>query len=206
MGTVGSSLAGERFTTLAAMHVFLDFEASSLGDDSYPIEVGWAAEDGSAEAHLIKPAASWTDWDPAAEAVHRIPREELQRLGEPHGRVARRMLEVLGEHKLFASAPSWDGKWMSVLLRAAGLPRHALRLKGSDEAHRGAAREILRGHVPGDKLEAIAADILKTVRRCIAAGPPPHRALPDAQIELDVWREVRRRSVEEVRNLGRNHE
>ena len=38
------------------MIVFLDFEASSLSDDSYPIEVGWAGEDGSTEQHLIRPA------------------------------------------------------------------------------------------------------------------------------------------------------
>ena len=47
------------------MRVFLDFEASSLSKDSYPIEVGWAGEDGSTEAHLIRPAPDWTDWDAA---------------------------------------------------------------------------------------------------------------------------------------------
>ena len=51
------------------MIVFLDFEASSLSDDSYPIEVGWVFEDGRTEAHLIRPAPAWTDWDPAAEAI-----------------------------------------------------------------------------------------------------------------------------------------
>ena len=39
-------------------------------------------------------------------------------------------------HDLLASAPSWDGKWLSALLRAAGLPRHSLRLRDSDEAMR----------------------------------------------------------------------
>ena len=42
-------------------------EASSLGDHSYPIEVGWVLEDGSPESHLIRPPPEWTDWDPGAE-------------------------------------------------------------------------------------------------------------------------------------------
>jgi hypothetical protein len=49
------------------MHVFLDFEASSLAKDSYPIEVGWVFEGGTgAESWLIRPAPDWTDWDPNA--------------------------------------------------------------------------------------------------------------------------------------------
>lgn len=181
------------------MRVFLDFEASSLGQDSYPIEIGWAAEDGAAEAHLIRPAPSWTDWDPAAEAVHGLTRERLVAEGEPHDRVARRTLEALGAHDLFASAPSWDGKWMSVLLRAAGLPRHALRLTDTDEAHSEAIREILGGRVPDAEFEIIAAGLLEMGRRRVEVGPPRHRALADAQAELAVWREVRRLALAEAR-------
>ena len=59
------------------MIVFLDFEASSLSDESYPIEIGWAGEDGSTEQHLIRPAPGWTDWSATAEAVHRIERDQL---------------------------------------------------------------------------------------------------------------------------------
>ena len=33
-----------RWDVLSAMLVFLDFEASSLGKRSYPIEVGWVFE------------------------------------------------------------------------------------------------------------------------------------------------------------------
>jgi hypothetical protein len=40
------------------MRVFLDFEASSLGKNGYPIEVGWVFEDGACEAHLIRPGAA----------------------------------------------------------------------------------------------------------------------------------------------------
>lgn len=187
-----------RFNVIKAMRVFLDFEASSLAEESYPIEIGWAAEDGSSEAHLIRPAPAWTDWDPVAEAVHGLSRERLRRTGEPHDEVARHVLEALGPHELFATAPSWDGKWMSVLLRGGGLPRHALRLRDSDEAHREAVREIMDERVSDDELEDLAAALIATARRRVNVGPPRHRALDDAREELEVWRLVRALSLKEA--------
>ena len=180
------------------MRVFLDFEASSLADDSYPIEVGWAGEDGWRETHLIRPAPAWTDWDAAAEAVHGIARERLLAEGEPHATVARRALDALAPHEVFVSAPSWDGKWMSVLLRAAGLPRHALRLQDSDVACRAAVAEILGAGLAETELQTLAEGVIEAARRRIAAGPPRHRALADAEAELAVWREVRRLAGEEA--------
>jgi len=181
------------------MRVFLDFEASSLGDDSYPIEVGWAGEDGASETHLIRPAPQWTDWDLRAEAVHGLARERLLAEGEPHDQVARRALEALRPHEVYVSAPSWDGKWMSVLLRGAGLPRHALRLMNASEAHRQAAADILRGRVPDGEVEPLAASLVGEARRRLQSEPPRHRALADAQVELAVWREVRRLAEAELR-------
>jgi hypothetical protein len=174
------------------MRVFLDFEASSLSDDSYPIEVGWAAEDDSCEAHLIRPAPGWTDWSVLAEATHRLTREALVREGEPHDRVAHRVLEQLAGHEVFVTAPSWDGKWMSVLLRSAGLPRHALRLKPAEQAHRDVVAEVLGDALPAARVAVFAATLLADVRRRLQGGPPRHRALADARSELAVWREVRR--------------
>lgn len=174
------------------MRVFLDFEASSLARDSYPIEVGWAGEDGSQEAHVIRPAPGWSDWDAAAQAIHRISREQLLEKGEPHDQVARRMLDALGEEDVYVTAPSWDGAWLSRLLRAAGLPRHALRLHEADDAHVAGALEILGGD-PADPLaRAGALDLLLEARRRIDAAPPAHRALADAIRERAVFFEVRR--------------
>src|SRR5215510_6144698 len=90
----------------ATMRVFLDFEASSLGDDSYPIEVGWVFEDGREEAHLIRPPPAWIDWDVTAERVHGIAREALLAQGEPHEAVARRILDELSTHVVYVSAHS----------------------------------------------------------------------------------------------------
>jgi hypothetical protein len=181
------------------MRIFLDFEASSLSDDSYPIEVGWVGEDGGCESHLIRPAPQWTDWDGAAEATHGLTRERLQREGEPHDEVARRALAQLTGHEVFVTAPSWDGKWMSVLLRSAGLPRHALRLRDSDEAHRAAIADAL-GEGRGEaELRSRAVGLIAQARRKVQPDAPRHRALADAEAELEVWREVRRLA----RELGR---
>ncbi len=171
------------------MLVFLDFEASSLGKRSYPIEVAWVFEDGTCETHLIRPAPGWDDWDPAAEAIHRIARATLLGDGEPHEAVARRMLERLAGHDLRASAPSWDGKWLSTLLRAAGLPRHALRLGSSDAARHSAAGEILADRIAAEALDPTVDALLARLEA--PTGPPAHRALADAQADRDRWLAVR---------------
>ena len=183
------------------MRAFLDFEASSLSDDGYPIEVGWVFEDGRTEAHLIKPAADWQDWDAEAEALHHISRAMLQ-TGTPHDAVAHRMLDVLSDQTVYASAPSWDGKWLSVLLRAAGLPRHALRLKDSDEAHFEAAADVLRPLVPPGRLDAVVAEIIDKARATVSQEPVRHRALEDAERERQLWLEVGRLAQEKAIELG----
>ena len=185
------------------MLVFLDFEASSLGKRSYPIEVAWIFEDGEREAHLIRPAPGWSDWDEAAEAMHHIARATLEAQGTPHDEVARRMIDRLSGHDLLASAPSWDGKWLSALLRAAGLPRHALRLRGTDEARRACAAAILRGVVPPDRLSATVADLLAVVEARAKARAPVHRALADAEDEWAHWNAVRAAAQEQAAALSR---
>jgi hypothetical protein len=183
------------------MRVFLDFEASSLGDDSFPIEVGWVFEDGREESHLIRPATGWTDWDPSAEAIHGLRRDRLLAQGEPHAAVAARMLVALSPHTIFASAPSWDGKWLSVLLRSAGFPRHALRLRDSDEALLEAAREGLAQLRPPSRREAVAGELVDRARRSLAGLPAEHRALADARRERDLWLAVRHGAVQTAERL-----
>ena len=172
------------------MKVFLDFEASSLSDRGYPVEVAWVFQDGRSESHLIAPAPAWDDWDSASEAIHGIGRETLVAEGEPHHAVAHRLVEALTGFDLFASAPSWDGKWLSALLRAAGLPRHLLRLRHTDEALRETATEILRPALPAARLDL---EVHNIVARASAgkANKPVHRALADATAEHETWLRAR---------------
>jgi DNA polymerase III epsilon subunit-like protein len=173
------------------MRVFIDFEASSLHDDGYPIEVGWVFEDGRPEQHLIKPAPGWVDWDPQAQALHGISRAMLA-TGAAHDVVARRMMDILAGHSLYATAPSWDGKWLSALLRAAGLPRHALRLKDSDEAHCEAVAEAFGCALAQDRLSALASELMEQARITFDKRHVRHRAVEDAERERRIWLEVGR--------------
>jgi len=183
--------------------VFLDFEASSLGKKGYPIEVAWVFASGGEESHLIRPAPEWTDWSAESEATHHITREQLITQGAPHDAVAQRMLDVLSGHALYATAPSWDGHWLSRLLRGAGLPRHALRLQDTDIAHESAITRILqKAGVPESERTDLAKRILAEARlKDEAEGRPDHRALADARRELRVWRNVQQRAEEYARRL-----
>jgi len=181
------------------MRVFLDFEASALSQDSYPIEVGWVFEDGRSESHLIRPAPGWSGWDPEAEAIHGVSHVQLVEEGADHADVAARMLDQLSGHALYATAPSWDGHWLSLLLRAADLPRHALRLQDSDEAHREAALNVLEVIGVRDDVETLAGRLIEQARANVLPSMPTHRALADAQAERQVCLEVQRLAREAVK-------
>jgi hypothetical protein len=175
------------------MIAFLDFEASSLGRRGFPVEIAWVFETGEEEAHLIRPAEGWTEWDAAAQAVHRIPRDLLERQGMPVDMLARRVVEVLAGHRLYASAPSWDGQWLSRLLRAGGQPRHALRLRDTEQAQAEAAEAVLEtAGIPPTERQQLRDRILQEVR-CMA-GQAAHRALDDARRERALWLAARRRA------------
>lgn len=176
---------------MAPALVFLDFEASSLAKRGYPIEVAWVFADaryGQEETHLIRPAPKWTDWDPEAEAVHGISRDTLAGKGEPFDRVAARMVEVLGGHTLLASAPSWDGKWLSALLRTAGWPRHTLRLGSTAAARRACVEQLLKdAQWPSASMAEAINAVLENEQNLRPVGGTAHRALPDAQAERARW-------------------
>jgi hypothetical protein len=173
------------------LRAFLDFEASSLAKLSYPVEVAWVFEDGRSETHLLRPLPGWTDWDEGAAAIHGISRDQLLAAGEDVAAVTRHLLEVMNGHVVYASSPSWDGKWLSVLLRGGGLPRHALRLRDTDEAQLEIAREMLAPNVPAGAIDAIAAEIIARVRAAASTAPIVHRALADAEHERQIWLAVR---------------
>ena len=98
-----------------------------------------------------------------------------------------RLVTALSEHAVCASSPPWDGRWLSMLLRAAGKPRHLLRLRDSEEAFIEAAHERLGP----DADEATIADLVASVRARLEAEPATHRALADARREWAIWRELR---------------
>ena len=171
-------------------YVFLDFEASSLRKQSYPIEIGWVGEDGAGESHLIRPAPAWTDWDERAAVIHGISRETLLSEGEPHERVCGKLIDLAEGNILLASAPSWDGHWLSMLLRAAGHPRHLIRLQDTEVAFRAAAQKRLGTRAN----ETLLQGLMDAAQARADALPVAHRALADARREWSVWRDILERA------------
>lgn len=108
---------------------FIDLEASGLGADSWPIEVGWCFPEGAPCAHLIRTAPDWKDaaWDPKAEALHGVAREELARAGAAPEDVCDALNGALGGVKVYSDAPDWDGFWLYRLYQAARM-RQAFEL------------------------------------------------------------------------------
>ncbi|MEN3974974.1 transcriptional regulator [Emcibacter sp. SYSU 3D8] len=178
------------------MRVFMDFEASGLTQNSYPVEVAWVFEDERQESHLIRPAPGWTAWSASGEETHGISRTTLDKSGEPVGAVARRMVETLSGHDLFASAPAWDGKWLGDLLEAGGFPRNALTLRDTEVAQAEIIAETLGIDLataprdPGEELP-MAVETIMVLASMEERRPHHHRALDDAQEERRQWIRVR---------------
>jgi hypothetical protein len=114
---------------------FLDFEASSLRPNSYPIEVAWNTADGSVESHLISPAGNpeWFDWDPESETVHGIPRTELLDHGEPPSSVCDFITQRLTAEVVYTDAPDYEAKWLRELFTASRKPLPPFNLRHVDQ-------------------------------------------------------------------------
>jgi len=109
--------------------ILLDFEASSLSSDSYPIEVGVALalnSDGPIRvwSSLIRPGRDWAsrpDWDPAAEQVHHISKTLLA-TGRSPFEVAKALNIIVGPvGHAYCDGGYYDGFWIERLFKAAGI-------------------------------------------------------------------------------------
>lgn len=144
----------------------LDFEASSLSQESWPIEVGlsWIANSYvQTWSSLIRPNPAWdlSDWSPQSAEVHGIALSELESAPSA-AEVVAASRNVLGGRKLVSDAPEFEARWLERLLLAAG-------------QHEAPEIEDFDG-VSFAMFEGYALDMLyETVER----RPAPHRAGPD---------------------------
>lgn len=98
--------------------IFLDIEASGLGADSFPIEIGWAYLNGQSDGFLIRPASAWSHWDTYAEDLHGLSREQLHRDGIDIWAAATRLnAEFAGKHRhaVISDAIENDLYWLDRL-------------------------------------------------------------------------------------------
>ena len=145
----------------------LDFEASSLSVQSWPIEIGlsWIERGAVQTWHsLIRPATDWdlADWSPQSAAVHGIPLSDLEAAPSASS-VAREFLNILEGRQLVSDAPEFEARWLSRLLGAIGENQIPL-IEDFDS-------------VSFAMFSNYALDMLyETVER----RPAPHRAGPDS--------------------------
>lgn len=104
------------------MITILDFEASGLESDSYPIQVAWNIGD-EVTSFLINPlsADGWTWWNADSELIHGIPREFLIENGSDIAVVAAAMIEQLSGKLVHSDAVAFDSFWCKRLFDAAGV-------------------------------------------------------------------------------------
>ncbi|WP_050605646.1 exonuclease domain-containing protein [Ruegeria sp. 6PALISEP08] len=106
--------------------IFIDFEASSLSPESWPIEVGIAQLKERrvvVESKLVQPHGTWPldDWSDKSAAVHNIPFSELE-TAMPADEVAHWLIERVGDHILVSDCPEFDQRWLDRLLSTVNEP------------------------------------------------------------------------------------
>ena len=106
---------------MLGMQCTLDIEASGFGRNGYPIEVGYVRDDGQAWCTLIRPEPDWTHWDPAAEQLHGISRQALERHGRAPGAVCKRLNDALAGRIVYCDGWAHDYPWLARLYDAADM-------------------------------------------------------------------------------------
>lgn len=181
---MGFNAASDQVNSTVMSHslpVFLDFEASSLSHNSYPIEVAWSDEQGQLQSYLIKPEDDWTDWDSFAEqAIHHISRVQLHNEGHSAEFVAAKMRQQLSGKMVYVADPTFDQMWCEKLFNSQGdsatIP---FRFAGFQEA---LLRHFDVKDLP-DETQLIA--IQTEIRNAIGSR---HRAAADVQYLRDVYK------------------
>lgn len=98
---------------------YVDFEASGIAPDSYPVEIAIVHPAGE-YASLIKPVHYWTHWSYDAQDMHGITREQLLNEGKPAVTVAQELNELFAGLYLVSDARE-DSHWLEALYEAAEL-------------------------------------------------------------------------------------
>jgi hypothetical protein len=175
---------------------FIDFEASSLGPDSYPVEVAFSLEDGKVESYLIDPSSIsyWSDWDSFAESVHKITQEQLRRKGLQPSVVAEIMNQRLRGRVLYSDVHEYDWVWCKKLFEAAGATpmfkvsdASILFCHKLNDIHEPSLTQVMTGIPLSDgQLSSILNRYSSQAWEILDCAP--HRAACDVQHLIEVWK------------------
>lgn len=95
----------------------IDLEASGFGRYSYPIEIGIVRSDGKRFCRLIKPFDDWTFWEPSAQSLHGISRNDLLNFGVEPKQVCQEMNTFLGNSTAYSDGWVVDEPWLLQLFQ-----------------------------------------------------------------------------------------
>lgn len=148
----------------------IDFDASSLDDGTYPIEVGVCRWDFPAKpikgwSMLIKPISAWKDhgsWCQSSQSIHGIKPDDLIN-GDTPTNVVSVLNDILGTNTAFCDGGEHDLHWAWMLSRASGV-RPKWDIQGFDQL--------------ADKLDQLG---YMRMLRWLERAPPRHRARDDAE-------------------------
>lgn len=156
--------------------VLLDFEASSLSADSYPIEVGWCSRDlARGWSCLIRPVYGWDDWSSESQRIHGLPRWKIEGSGLDPREVLDRLDADLAGCEVLSDNPWHETLWLERLAKAAGrqpafeIPRQKSSVDAFLRARAQAATAVI-----GEDCTLLAGAMAGDI------GLVPHRALDDA--------------------------
>lgn len=148
----------------------LDFEASSLDDGTYPIEIGvarWCSPDHPIEgwSALIRTPRDWElngSWSSMSEKIHGIGRTELM-TGILPTEVMARLNSIFGTRRAYCDGGTFDQHWLTML-------QHSAKISATFDL--GDIEDLMlrldhAGHV--------------RMQNWLRESPPLHRARPDAE-------------------------
>lgn len=103
--------------------LFIDFEASSLSFESYPIEIAWGGAVGGIESFLISPedVLGWSDWSLHSQRIHGLKKKDLLVNGLSPVDVITKVGEKLEGRDVYSDNPDFDGMWFNKLYLGAGI-------------------------------------------------------------------------------------
>ncbi len=150
--------------------LFLDFEASALDPESWPIEIGCAwsrAGRVSVRSTLIIPRRAWRRdvWSAEAAAMHGLTKQNLES-GRPADLVAADT-DAFADYLIVSDNPAWDQLWLDRLREG----RERLEVRP--------LRRVATERLDGRELDAFALGLLRT--------RAPHRAGGDAARLARAW-------------------
>jgi len=166
---------------------FLDIEASSLSNASYPIEIAWSDEKGNIESYLISPnlIEEWTDWDFYAEhKIHGISRAMCSEKGIHPKQMCDLMSRSINAGELiYADGGEFDKNWVDVLYGAGSKIGYAQFIV----THSDTVMLPLLEQVEVDEGKQLKLyETLKLKARKIVKAQ--HRAKVDVQYLIELWK------------------